>query len=513
MSDKLLSKIVKKNYNNRLEEVLSKKDFTLDVKNTLLSIFYKIENGYNDYKTIKRDTFDKKEYIEKLIFVIDKDCEKIEFISKNNNQEEKADKEKKEIVCYPIENNILYYIAKIQKRNIVVQYLNEIIEESISFLLNIGNNMNMVEPLRDFNGFSWNIIVKDIQDINYNLLYQNMIFLVGNKFIDKWSNDYDPIIDCFELFQNELEKRYGKATKERIITLFLQSAIELKALNDEEFRDKALKKRESLKKENKKFENREEFLLSQSKNKKEAEKEIKRLDKIISNKQLLLEEYQKRNDKLPLEKKIFSVRVLNNLLKEERDDLLEKIKQCNKWMKPKSFLENKKRLERELEIMDTLSEISYKHIYKQEIQLQKEIIKCMYINLKKATDKNDMIDVIYQYRYYNFLPISNNKSIFEIKGLEKSLNKLTKDLIKKAIDMKIITKILNNEEANLSTIKKLFLSKIITLEDINIKPLLKKDDVYLTVFDEDVEDTRIKIDNITKKDLNIKFNKKTKLFI
>ena len=81
-----LTKFVKKDYNNRLEEILSKKDFSEEVKNTLLNMFYKIENGYRDYKIVKRETFDKKEYIEKLINIIDKECNKITFIPIDSNE-------------------------------------------------------------------------------------------------------------------------------------------------------------------------------------------------------------------------------------------------------------------------------------------------------------------------------------------------------------------------------------------------------------------------------------------
>ncbi len=115
MKDKLFDKIVKKDYNNNLEKVLSKKGFSEDVKNTLLSMFYKIEGGYNDYSEVKRDTFTKQEYIVKLIDIIDKDCKKIKFISKNDIKRENVDSIKQEIICFPIENKILYSIAKIRK--------------------------------------------------------------------------------------------------------------------------------------------------------------------------------------------------------------------------------------------------------------------------------------------------------------------------------------------------------------------------------------------------------------
>ena len=51
----LLEKIVKKDYNNELEEVLEKKQFDENVKSTLLGILYKIEASYKDIETVKKD--------------------------------------------------------------------------------------------------------------------------------------------------------------------------------------------------------------------------------------------------------------------------------------------------------------------------------------------------------------------------------------------------------------------------------------------------------------------------
>ena len=52
---KILEKIVKKNYNNELEEILENKHFEEYVKSTLLSILYKIEASYKDVETVKLD--------------------------------------------------------------------------------------------------------------------------------------------------------------------------------------------------------------------------------------------------------------------------------------------------------------------------------------------------------------------------------------------------------------------------------------------------------------------------
>ncbi len=499
---------MKKDYNNNLEKILSKKDFSEEVKNSLLSMFYKIENGYNDYNVIKRETFDKKEYIEKLINIIEKDCDKIEFVNKNNL--EKVDKDKKEIRCLPIEERILYSLAKIQKRNIVVKYIDESIEEAFSTMLNTGNNINIVEPLRDFNGFSWNIIVKDIEDLNYNLMYQNMIFLVGNKFVDKWVNNYEPLVDYFDLFQNEVEKKYGKKVKENITTNLITLSIKLKSLYDINFKQEVENKKEELKKEKDKLENREFYLVNISKRKKEKESEIKILDKIINDKNLLIKEYERRNENLPLEKKIFSIRVLKGKLKEEREQILQEINKCNKLMNPKEFLEQRNIIEKKFKYFQIIEDLEIKE---DMINLQNEIIKCMYLNIKNTKEKNILINDIYKYRYYNLLPIENKKCIYEEENLRKSLDKLTKTLIDKAIDMKVIIKISDNEKINYNIIGKLLLTKIITLQDINIKFSNEKDKIYLTIYDEEIEDSKIELKNITKEEIKIKFNKKTKLFI
>lgn len=505
-----LTKFVKKDYNNRLEEILSKKDFSEEVKNTLLNMFYKIENGYRDYKIVKRETFDKKEYIEKLINIIDKECNKITFIPIDSNEREKVDSQKQEIKCLPIENRILYGIAKIQKRKIVVNYMDENIEKAFSDMLNIGNNINIVEPLRDFNGFSWNIIVKDIEDIKYNLLYQNIIFLSNNKFIDKWVNNYEPLVDYFDLFQSEIEKKYGKREKNNIIKNLIRISLKLKAQHDENFKNDIINESEETKLELSKISDKTNYLEMLSKSKKEKENKIKKIDQIINDKNLLIKEYEKRNESLPLEKKIFSIRVLKNMLKKEREEILLEIENYNRLMIPRNFLENKRNIERKYEYYENIENLNFE---KELLNLQKQIIKCMYSEIEKTEEKEQIIDLIYKYRYYNYLPVNDETNIYQIKELKRYLNKLVKELIDKAIKQKAINQITKENDKEIDIIERLFLSKIIELEHINMKLTKKNEKFYITIFDEEIEDGKIELKNIEKQDFKIKLNKKTKLFI
>ena len=214
--EKFLDKIVKKDYNNELERILEKKSFDESAKNLLLNILYKIEASYKDYEKTKRNVATKEEYIQKFIKMIDQNCENL-TICKMNSEEGRVlgnktflvDNKNKRIICYPIERKLLYCIAKVSKNDTIIKKDYPIIDKTLSNLINIGNNIEMVEPLRDFNGYSWTTIYKEIESISYNLIYQNMRILLGYDFLEKWINNKEFIIDYMELLKNRLAERYG----------------------------------------------------------------------------------------------------------------------------------------------------------------------------------------------------------------------------------------------------------------------------------------------------------------
>ena len=168
-TNNLLETIVKKDYNNELEEVLENKDFDEYAKSTLLGILYKIEASYKDMETVKKDIKTKDEYITNIINIVKNNCKSIKILkmSEKNDKipEHKTyiiDKKNKSIITYPIERKILYAIAKISNKEKIVKDDYYIINETLTELLNVGYNIDMVEPLRDFNGYSWTTIPQEI---------------------------------------------------------------------------------------------------------------------------------------------------------------------------------------------------------------------------------------------------------------------------------------------------------------------------------------------------------------
>ena len=222
----LLEKIVKKDYNNELEEVLETKQFDENVKSTLLGILYKIEAAYKDLETVKRDVQNKDEYVTNIIEIIKNNCDSIKIVNMSdeenkipNNKTYFVDKENKSIIAYPIERKILYAINKIGKKDKIIKDEYFLINDTLSELINVGHNINMVEPLRDFNGYSWTTIPQEIESIDHNLIYQNLRILVGHQFLNKWIKNNEFIIDYFYLFNEKLESEYGQKNQKRLIDL------------------------------------------------------------------------------------------------------------------------------------------------------------------------------------------------------------------------------------------------------------------------------------------------------
>lgn len=509
----LLEKIVRKDYNNELEKILEEKQFGENVKSTLLSILYKIETAYKDLQTVKKDIESKDEYILNILDIVKNEINSIKII-KMSDEEKKIpdnktyiiDKEKKEIITYPIERKILYAIAKIGKKDKIIKDNYFLINETLSDLINVGNNINIVEPLRDFNGYSWRNIPQEIESIDHNLVYQNLRIIIGYKFLNKWIKNSEFIIDYFELFKEELENRYGKENKNKIIDIISKISILLN-LKFSNKNNEIFKEKEKTEEELKKIENKEQFIEDLAKRKIIVTEKIRRIDTIINNKDLLQEEYKIRNKKLPLEKKIFSMRILAKMMEQEREEYLKEIEELNKIMNPQNFVKYKKDLEEKykyLKIIDIKDK--EKELDKSKIELQKVFLNIIKININKAETKQEIEKIIYDFRYYLLLPYNYEINIQKVEKLQKQINEISEIIIDKAIDLKVIERISNDKKINYEILKNIFYVRIIKLEDAYLKITKEKEDYFLQIFDENIIEEKIAISK--PKDLEIKLNKK-----
>ena len=490
--NKILSKLNIRDYNNELEKILENKLFSYDVKNLLLSMLYKIENAYRDYETVKVEVPSKKEFIENILRIIREKALKILLVKpgapeakelEQKNVKYKVDKENGEIVCFQNEFVMLTALLKLDQTNANLEIPYDYLEEPLIELINQGRLDSMLEVIRDFNGWSWDIVTKEIGDIKGNFLYQNLLLLnEKNANIKKSKKMYNTIIKM------SIQKYLANKENEDYIQKF------------EEIK-KAKKERLEL------FEHKRDLLDKITEEKKEYTKQIEQIDRILNNNELLKKEYYERNKNLPNKEKIFSVSYLVGILEKERKKLLEGIEECNKIILPKEYVEQKSKLEEETRFLESIQIDIYRNdiveICKEFLENVKNIIKGI-----NEENKNKLITWIYKIRYYRYIPISETESVRDLQELNNLFEEVIRLIIKKLQKFRIWDTFSENQELNYKILKEIFNTKIIYLQSINIQCRFENKVLIVEYYDDTVIDSSLEV-HID----SVKIKKKFKLFM
>lgn len=489
--ENLLEKIVKKDYDNELEKILEAKKFDERAKNFLLEILYKVEISYKDYQKVKRDVESKEEYITKIIKIVENDCDDIQLVipSTQNPKEAKKqiiliDKENKKIICLPIERKLLYCLAKINKQKSIIKEDDQLINEIITNAINEGNNINMVEPLRDFNGWSWATTKSEIESIPYNLIYQNLRILVGNEFLIKWIYNKEYILNYYELLKTEIEEKYTKEIKDKLINKFEELCIIVERESSSRMKQKINDKMEEIKINLEKTEDKRKYIDEIVEVRNNIQKEIKNLDILIANKSKIKEEFKRRNKDLPIKEKIFSIKALVRILNDEREILVEEYEGKTSLLNPTVFMERKEKEQKKYKLLEN------RDIEETLIQFQEIFLEAFEKNIEKVEKKEEIINLIYEYRYYQMLPFDKNRNICEKEQLKNKIEEIEEKILQKAISNKVI-----NENIEKTIFHYIFLTKIINLEEIYIQVKKEEDEVIIELSENNNEqyDERFKI--------------------
>ena len=550
----IFSKINLKDYNSILENILEQKVFTEDEKNLLLSMFYRIENGYEDYQIVKVNVSNKKYFLKKIVQIIKEECKEIELIKPLSEQsrilEEKnvnyiVNKEEGKIIVYPNERMMLEALITLNQKEIELDEEYKLFALGLKEILTKGNRINSAEVIRDFNGWSWDITEGQMESKNINIVYQNLLILLGNNFLQKWITDgkeqedeeielpnneilrskynnsfgmtkeevqEDNHIDYFEKMKKILINKYGEENAQSFINQFIKTSIASGCNRNKNQKEIVLKEQNEVKQNLEKMQDNKKYLEELSKKKKEITLQIKQIDTLLSDEKLLKQEYEKRNSKLPNKEKIFSVSHLRIMLEKERKNKLEEIKKCNKQMEPQQFVKTKKELEEKLEFFKDIG-IEEKEIIKEEKQiekLQKYFLNCFKEKVKKSETKKEIINLLYELRYYKQIPYKENK-ISNIEECNEKIENIEKMLIKKACEQKILTTFSEKESLNKKILQNQFESKIIKLESTIYILKYHKGILKIHIYDANIEEEVKEIEITEKVELKVKLNKKIKL--
>lgn len=510
--EKIFSLLNIKDYNNELEKILAKKNFSMDTKNLLLTMSYKIENAYGDYEKVKQEVLSKNKYMEKLISIINNKC--YEFNTIMPNMPEFDDLKDKKFIIDTVKGAITvidneYYALKAITRLPKIEWgiLDEygLLKEPFCKVLTLGSIMHELEVLRDFNGWSWNVNIKEIEDIKCNLIYQCLVYLFENQFLTEWIENKQEMVDYIALAQNKLERLYGKEFSNDVITLICKVIMEY-GMNNE-----IIDNRNYLKEELELLNDRQGYLESATLQKKKYRAEIDKIDKILNNKELLKDEYIKRNSVLENKDKIFSIKRLKLILEEEREKLLQKIKEANDLIDPKKYVIRKSKVESDYKFFEDLKTDGIDS--GKLIKLCKYVLKSFKIRVEEAQTREELLKLVYEVRYFRFLHWDDEKILKEIDSLTISFYKVMIKLIKKLINFKWAETICTVPKANLKALIMLFNSKIIDLDNLIVETEYINNGIKIQYYDTNVLENEFIIN--LKEDIDIKklkLKKKIKVF-
>lgn len=504
------------NINNRLEKILEVKKFDIMTKNLLLSMLYKIENGYKDYEKIKTISNSKEEFIEKIFYIISLYCKYIKTVTPQTPDSQELetkgllciiDRETEKVTTFANEYYLLYalfqmdYICSFKAKT---NNKNPLLREIISNFEMIAYSLDKSEVIRDFDGWSWNNNIKNIKNIEYNSIYQTMLMAFGEQKAKK-------ILDLDDTVLKNLDEN-EKRLVDYAFTL-IQTEI---AIKDEKIKQELIQCREKYFAELELMKNKSKFLDYITEQKKQINKEIKKIDELLIDKEMLKREYLEINSKLANKDKIFSITHFENKLKEDRKEKLTQLKLKNKQLEPVEYITQKEKLEKEYAnlclVIDNISNDESKK--KNFINMQKAFLDKFEKRIEQVKTKEEAIKLIYDFRYYLLIPIDENKTIYDIDEIQEKIKKTINNIIDVAIYNQAIVNISDSVSICYATLKYIFTSKIIDLNEISIKVCKKtENEIIISIYDSR-EAEKIYTEEINNiKDLNIKLNKRIKIFL
>ena len=188
----------------------------------------------------------------------------------------------------------------------------------------------------------------------------------------------------------------------------------------------------------------------------------------------------------------------------------------NDLLNPQKFIEYKKLLERKEEKLKVaqIKDIQ-KEIEKCIIKFQEIFLKAFITKVEKANSKQEIEDLIYEYRYYNLLQIKDKIEIKDEEKLKDKLKETTNILLRKAEELKVLNQLSKDEEKNYQILKNIFETRSINLNELYIKIVRENEKYYLQIFDENAFEEKIELklfEQASKEEIPMKLNKKVKIF-
>ena len=543
----IFKNIIKNDYIYEVEKVLEKKKITNEIRSLVMDTLFKIEETYPNYKRVKVDVLEKKDYIAQIISAL-KRVENIEIMYMQ---------EKDVLKCLTktiIDKNANgYYDITIYQNNLSLLYaLQTIIHEeyggneiacsdTFDTILKYGGIYSDIEILRDFSGWNWNRNSIKNMNIYYDIIYRNLLLILGVEkilelkktkqciyfmkkyLLKKYKNkNVEKLIDIIKeitfVIGSEEERKLELEANKKIIDMYMamkdikkftQTVNEEKKKNNKLIAkyDKILNSHNVLEREY------EEYLKSIEEKKEKTQKASLNLDKMMDALDNNDEQNIDKIEKIPTEDiEHFSIEIF-----EKRKKLYNKNLELSKIGNPENYVEHKKLLEDKIKHILNYNEV--KGNTKKEEELLENLIleyqKIVYDMLEDRIEvlytNEEVIDEIYRQRYIRYQNVLKDKYIYQISDLYQKMDKILHLIVDKAMKFDVLERVSEEENTNYAAVSPALKTEVLSLEEVKVAIYTGKT-TLLCIYDGNVLIKEIELFDVDPKLISIPTKKKIKLF-
>ena len=480
------NKIMGRDYKDELADIAEKKGFTQEAENLLLSMLYKVEDSYENYKTVKREVPEREVFLREIVDNVSMHCQEIVIAAPRTYAEKELQENKckimteddaktklKRVISYPNEKTLLYGLQKVSLPPLAEDAPIEV--KALTTAIHIGKCIAYSEAIRDFNGWTWSIDSDEVESTECNVIYTFLSYLLG-----------------YNILSNIQISKIKKVVGLDFFEELKRVAIQFYVSYDNEEHEKTLKKIAENKTKLEKMKNQSEYIFEITEIKKQKLSQIKAIDEALGDSKILMKQYTEYNAKLPNERKVFSVSHYEDMLQRRRQELLGEMQKLNKQQNPSEFFKERDEIQYELKLYEEKTDI---------IKLQREFLNAFTQMIDKAIEKKDIVDLIYKIRYLNFLP-----------NCKMDLNEVEQKIIPKAIDNGILEPISNNNSLDYKLLKGIFESQAIILENLYIKLKSTNNIINVELYDGEILESTYDVILPEGSSIEIKRSKKMKIF-
>lgn len=543
----IFKNIMKDDYIYEVEKVLEKKKITNEIKSLVMDTLFKIEETYPNYKRVKVDVLEKKEYINQIIRAL----KMVENIEVMYMQEKDVLKCVTKTMVDKNENG--YYDITIYQNNLSLLYaLQTIIHEeyggneiacsdTFTTILKYGGIYSDIEILRDFSGWNWNR--NSIKNINiyHDIIYKNLLLILG---IDKII-ELKKTKQCIYFMKKYLLKKYKNKNVEKLIDIIKEITF---VMGSEEERNLELEANKKIIEMYMAMKDIRKFTQTINEEKKKNNKLLAKYDKILNSHKVLEREYEEylknieEKEGKPSKTSLNLDKMLDALESNEEENIgkIEKLEtedierfsieifekrkkiynknlELSKIGNPENYVQHKKLLEDKIRHILNYEKVKGNSKKEEELlenlvlEFQKIVYDMLEDRIEVLYTNEEVIDEIYRQRYIRYQNVSKDKHIYQISDLYQKMDKILHLIVDKAMKFEVLEKVSEEKNTNYAAVSPALKTEILFLEDVKISIYTGKT-TLLCIYDGNVLIKEIELFDVDPKLISIPTKKKIKLF-